>query len=79
MSDPVDKVTLRDLGSSYPALNFVFPDDPKPLFGNDKVAVTRAAADIVARIFHSLVDRGEDRNQAQRFVLQCVVATLEYD
>ena len=43
------------------------------------VDVTRAAADNVAAVFNSLVARGEKRERAQRFVLQCVVAMFSED
>ena len=47
----------------------------------DTVAVgeTRAAADKVAGVFNSMVARGESREQAQRFALQCVVAMFSED
>lgn len=79
LEEPVDKLLLDDLPDRYTALNFLFPDERKPQFGNDRVAVTRAAADEVARVFNSLVDRGEERSAAQRFVLQCVVALFSED
>jgi type II restriction/modification system DNA methylase subunit YeeA len=79
LEDPVDKVGLEELPYRYTALNFLFPDERRPQFGNDRVAVTRAAADKVARVFNSAVSRGEDRIIAQRFVLQCVVALFSED
>ncbi len=79
LEEPVDKLLLDDLPDRYTALNFLFPDERRPQFGNDRVAVTRAAADEVARVFNSLVDRGEERSMAQRFVLQCVVALFSED
>lgn len=79
LEDPVDKIALVDLPDRYAALNFLFPDDREPQFGNNRVAVTRAAADKVARVFNSTVARGEDRGVAQRFVLQCVVALFSED
>jgi type II restriction/modification system DNA methylase subunit YeeA len=79
LEDPVDKVALDELPERYTALNFLFPDDRKPQFGNNRVDVTRAAADKVARVFNSAVARGESREVAQRFVLQCVVALFSED
>ena len=49
------------------------------MFNNDRVAVTRAAATKVAQVFNALVERGEDRTKAQRFILQCVVAMFSED
>jgi hypothetical protein len=79
LEEPVDKVPVEALPERYVALNFLFPEDRVPQFGNNRVAVTRAAADKVARVFNSTVTRGEDRDMAQRFVLQCVVALFSED
>ena len=79
LNDPVDTVALGDLPQRYTAFNFLFPVEKKPQFGNNRVDVTRAAADKVAAVFNSLVGRGESREQAQRFALQCVVAMFSED
>jgi len=79
IDEPVDVVALSDLPRRYPALNFMFPDDPDPVFGNDLEAVSREAADKVAQLFNSLIKRGVDRAEAQRFVLQTVVAMFAED
>lgn len=79
LNDPVDIVALGDLPHRYTAFNFLFPVEKKPQFGNNRVDVTRAAADKVASVFNSLVTRGENREQAQRFALQCVVAMFSED
>ena len=79
LHEPVDRLGLEDLQDRYTALNFLFPDKRKPIFNNDRVAVTRAAADKVAQVFNALVARGEDRARAQRFILQCVVAMFSED
>lgn len=50
LDSPVDQVPLDGLPDRYSALNFLFPRNPRPLFGNDKVQVTREAADKVARV-----------------------------
>jgi hypothetical protein len=62
LDDPVDRVRLEEFPKRYTAFNFLFPDERKPQFGNDRVAVTRAAADKVAGVFNSIVARGEDRS-----------------
>ena len=79
LDSPVDSVTLEELPHRYTALNFLLPHDPPPLFGNDKVKVTREAAAKVAKVFHALIDRGESRETAQRFILQCVVTMFAED
>lgn len=79
IDEPVDVVTVADLAKRYTALNFLFPDDPPPIFKNDLEAVSRDAADKVASLFNRLVARGIDRSRAQRFVLQMVVAMFGED
>jgi type II restriction/modification system DNA methylase subunit YeeA len=79
LEDPVDRMALVELPERYTALNFLFPDKREPQFGNNRVDVTRAAADKVARVFNSTVARDENRTTAQRFILQCVVALFSED
>jgi hypothetical protein len=79
LHEPMDRVRLDQLVDRYEAFNFLFPEEKKPLFNNDRVAVTRIAADKVAQVFNSLIKRGENRDSAQRFVLQCVVAMFSED
>lgn len=76
---PVDIVPTVDLPRRYTALNFLFPDDPQPIFRNDLEAVSRQAADKVSQLFKVLVARGIDRARAQRFVLQLVIAMFSED
>jgi hypothetical protein len=77
--EPMDRIPVQELGSRYEAFNFLFPIERSPLFNNNRVDVTRKAADLVAQTFNSLVDRKEDRARAQRFVLQSVVAMFAED
>jgi len=79
VSEPVDRVRVDELPSRYDALNFLFPDNRPPLFGNNRVAVTRQAADKVAQVFQHLVARKIERADAQHFVLQCVAAMFSED
>ena len=79
IDEPVDIVAIADLLLRYTALNFLFPDDPPPIFKNDLEAVSREAADKVAGLFNRLVGRGIERGKAQRFVLQLVVAMFSED
>jgi SAM-dependent methyltransferase len=79
VDEPVDTVFLKDLPSRYTAFNLLLPTEKKPQFRNDLVAVTRGAADKVARAYKSIVDHGGDYEYAQRFVLQCVVALFSED
>jgi hypothetical protein len=83
LEEPVDRVRLEQLPERFTVLNFLFPDERQPLFGNNRVAVTRDAADTVAGVFNSLIERHpktpEERSRAQRFVLQCVMALFAED
>jgi type II restriction/modification system DNA methylase subunit YeeA len=77
--DPVERLTLRDLPENPNALAFLFPHPARPIFGNNRVAVTRKAADILAGVFRDLVFRGVARERAQRFILQLLVALVSED
>lgn len=82
LNDPVDKVSIEDLPKRYTALNFLFPDDPKPIFQNDREAVSRHTADRMACLFKALTQRKQKpiaREDAQRFILQMMVAMFAED
>ncbi|OPZ25786.1 MAG: hypothetical protein BWZ02_02301 [Lentisphaerae bacterium ADurb.BinA184] len=79
MDAPVDTLALSDLPDRFGALAFLAPGNPEPTFGNDRVAVTRQAADQLAACFRHLVGRGVERELAQRFVLQVLVALFSED
>lgn len=82
LDQPVDKVGLADLPHRYTALNFLFPNNPKPVFQNDREGVSRDAADKMATLFRSLAHQSGTparREQAQRFVLQLLVAMFAED
>ncbi|WP_350280482.1 DNA methyltransferase [Kribbella sp. HUAS MG21] len=76
---PMDVVKIDDLPQRFEALAFMLPDEEPPIFGNDLVEVTREAAATVSGVFRSMVARGVDRLEAQRFVLQSVVAMFAED
>src|SRR5438552_2489298 len=77
--DPVDRVALRDLPENVASFNFLLPIWKKPMFSNNRVEVTRKAADEMATVFREIVERGEDRQRAQRFILQLLVAMVAED
>jgi len=79
MEEPMDRVRLADLPKRYDALNFLLPTEKKPRFGNNRVAVTRSAADKLAVVFNSVMRRTKDRPRSQRFILQCLVAMVSED
>ncbi|MBY5765213.1 class I SAM-dependent DNA methyltransferase [Rhizobium leguminosarum] len=82
MGEPVDTVALEELPQRYTSLNFLLPTNPAPIFGNDREKVSREAADKMAELFKGLVRRPKNpvpREQAQRFVLQLLVAMFAED
>ncbi|MBX7207069.1 MAG: N-6 DNA methylase [Verrucomicrobiaceae bacterium] len=79
MDSPVGAVALADLPEHYGPLNFLFPGQPAPRFENDRVAVTREAADCLADCFKKLRKRGVDQPTAQRFILQILVSLFAED
>jgi SAM-dependent methyltransferase len=79
LQEPVDRVKVSELAARHSALNFLFPRQFAPVFGNNWVAVTRKAAQSVADAFNSMVARREDRARARRYILQSVVAMFSED
>lgn len=79
MDTPVETVKLADLPNRYGALNFLFPGDVAPVFGNHHEEVTREAADKLAKCFNAMVRRGIERPLAQRFTLQILMAFFAED
>jgi N-6 DNA Methylase len=79
MDSPVGTAKLADLAEHYGPLAFLFPGQPKPTFDNDRVAVTRDAADCLAKSFRRFRKRGIDQPTAQRFILQILVALFAED
>ncbi len=76
---PMDRVGIDELPQRFDTLGFLLPEPIAPVFGNDLVLVTREAAAKVARVFAGLHGRGVAREDAQRFVLQSVVAMFAED
>lgn len=79
MDVPLDRLSIADLPERYGPLAFLFPEQEEPVFRNDQEAVTREAADYLATCFNHLVQRGVERPQAQRFILQILVALFSED
>lgn len=79
MGEPVDRFKVSELPARHAALNFLFPVRFAPVFGNNRVEVTRQAAQDVASAFNSMVARHVPRDRARRFILQCVVAMFAED
>ena len=79
IDEPMDRLKLTELPSRWTALNFLFPEAKKPQFDNNRKEVSDAAARKLAEVFRVMVDRGETRERAQRFMLQCIVAMFADD
>ena len=79
MDIPVDTMKLQDLPEKFGPLAFLYPTKEKPVFGSNLEAVTREAADNLAKCFNKLVARNTDRALAQRFILQMLVALFSED
>lgn len=79
VDEPLDKVRFVDLERQAGALSFLKPVPEAPLFGSNRIQVTLEAANWVAGVFNSMIAREVPREQAQRFVLQCVVAKFAED
>lgn len=79
MDSPVGSVRLADLGEHYGPLKFLVPGQPEPIFENDRLAVTREAADCLASCFRRLRKRGIEQPLAQRFILQMLVSLFAED
>ena len=74
MDAPVDRLPLTELPDRWGPLAFLLPSHQPPVFNNDVEKVTREAADKLAVCFNRLISRNVPRDQAQRFVLQMLVA-----
>ena len=79
LDEPMDIVPVVQMTERASAFGFMLPVEREPLFENNRVDVTREAADKVAAVFNMMVRRGEERGRAQRFILQCVVAMFSED
>ena len=66
LDEPLDRVRLDDLPKRFDAFNFLFPTPKPPLFHNNQVAVTRKAADKVARLFNHLIGGRKSRCRPTR-------------
>jgi hypothetical protein len=77
--EPLDRIKIEDLPDRYTAFNFMYPKAATPIFENNLEEVTRETADLVAKVFNSLIERGEDSERAQRFILQSIFTMFAED
>ena len=83
---PVDIILLENLSKRLPAFAFMEEKTSIPIFQNNQVEITEKAARRLGDVLHSLLERGEKNNyqkysvfQAQKFILQCVLAMYAED
>jgi hypothetical protein len=83
LDTPKDTLALTDLSERYGPLEFLAPGNPKPNFENDRVAVTKEAADKLAECFRWMLRKDRqpqvERSVAQKFILQMLVALFAED
>ncbi len=79
VDEPMDRLKLSELPKRHTALGFMLPEPETPLFNNNRREVTEATAKHMGELFRALVARGETRERAQRFTLQCVMAMFAED
>lgn len=79
LDEPVSRVTLAELSDRWEPFGFMLAEERTPQFTNDLVVVTRDSAVQLARLFNALIGRDLDRDVAQRFVLQAVMAMFSED
>jgi hypothetical protein len=80
LEEPMDRLRVEELPERYGPLAFLFPTEEKPVFKNNQEEVTRDAASRLAVLFNKLERRNDiDRETAQRYVLQCLIALFSED
>ncbi|TAE00486.1 MAG: class I SAM-dependent DNA methyltransferase, partial [Oscillatoriales cyanobacterium] len=79
-------ITLKQLPARSPAFAFMESTSRRPIFKNNQVEITEKAASRMGMLLEMLIERGKERKfakfnqfQAQRFVLQCVLAMFAED
>ncbi len=76
----VDEITIDEFVERASAFNFMLPEDKEPIFHNNIEAISQDAARTIGEIFkHLIFEKGEEREVAQRFLLQCVLALFSED
>ena len=77
--EPLDIVPISKLKEMWRSLAFLCPKYVEPLFGNNRVEVTKEAANQISQLYSSLVRRQVPSEKALRFTLQCLVALFAED
>ena len=84
--EPLDIIALKQLPARTPAFAFMESVARRPIFKNNQVEITEKAASRMGMLLEMLIEREKERKspkfnelQAQRFVLQCVLAMFAED
>ncbi|MDM8566511.1 N-6 DNA methylase [Candidatus Halobeggiatoa sp. HSG11] len=76
---PLDKINIEELETRWRALAFLSKDQIEPIFANNVEQVTKKAVEKLLKIYHSLIQRGEDKTQVQKFILQLLICLFADD
>lgn len=84
VDEPVEQLLTAQLAERWPGLAFFSKQTQTPLFGNNQVVVTEKQASAMGFLFHELKQQAAQTGQftdqqAQRFVLQCVLCMFAED
>ncbi|MFK5969691.1 MAG: N-6 DNA methylase [Candidatus Marithrix sp.] len=76
---PLDKINIEELETRWRALAFLSKEPIEPIFANNVEEVTKKAAEKLLKIYHSLIQRGENKNKVQKFILQLLICLFADD
>ena len=84
VDEPVEQLQTAQLPERWPGLAFLSKQPQTPLFGNNQVVVTEKQAQAMGSLFLELRQQASKSGlftdqQAQRFVLQCVLCMFAED
>jgi len=79
VNEPVDTLKTNNITARHTALNFLSIEKHTPIFKNNLIDVTKEAAYKAAKVYNSLVRRGENPKICQRFILQCIFCMFAED
>ena len=84
VDEPVEQLQTAQLPERWPGLAFLSKQPETPLFGNNQVVVTEKQASAMGSLFRELKQQAAKSGQftdqqAQRFVLQCVLCMFAED
>lgn len=76
----VDELNISELTDRSSALNFLLLEDKPPIFQHNVKEISEDAAKTIGELFKYLIfDKKESREEAQKFLLQCVLALFSED